>query len=80
MGPRGFESFDQDRTEGVRREFERVRGGSERVQAGSEPFDMNWMERNQTGKDERLWVALTGGSGRQARLREAVFRGPGHSI
>jgi hypothetical protein len=35
---------------------------------------------NQTGKDERLRVALTGGPGRQARGREAVSRGPGRSI
>jgi hypothetical protein len=30
------------------------------------------MEGKQTEKDERLWVALTGGSGRQARVHEAV--------
>jgi hypothetical protein len=35
---------------------------------------------NQTKKDKRLRVTLTGGSGRQARVREAVSRGPGHSI
>jgi hypothetical protein len=27
---------------------------------------------NQTGKDERLWAALIGGTERQARVREAV--------
>jgi hypothetical protein len=35
---------------------------------------------NQTGKDERLRVALKGGPGRQARVREAVSRGLGRSI
>jgi hypothetical protein len=35
---------------------------------------------NQTEKDKRLRVTLTGGSGREARVREAVSRGPGHSI
>jgi hypothetical protein len=29
---------------------------------------------NQTKKDERLWVALTGGSGRQARVRSGIPR------
>jgi hypothetical protein len=29
---------------------------------------------NQTGKDERLRVALTGGSGRQARVRSGIPR------
>jgi hypothetical protein len=57
-----------------------VRGGSKRVRAGSEPFDLNQTEGNQTRKDERLWVALTGGSGRQARVCEAVFCGPGRSV
>jgi hypothetical protein len=35
---------------------------------------------NQTGKDERLRVALTGGPGHQACVHEAVSRGPGRSI
>jgi hypothetical protein len=35
---------------------------------------------NQTGKDKRLRVTLTGGSERQARGHEAVSRGLGRSI
>jgi hypothetical protein len=65
-GPRVSEPFDQDRTG--------------RGPRGSEPFDQDRTGGNQTGKDERLRVALTGGSGRQARVREAVSRGPGRSI
>jgi hypothetical protein len=38
------------------------------------------MGKSQTGTDERLRVALTGGLGRQACVREAVSRGPGRSI
>jgi hypothetical protein len=48
-----------------------VRGGprrSEEVRAVRSRSDGG----NQTGKDERLWAALTGGTGRQARVREAV--------
>jgi hypothetical protein len=71
-GPRGSELFDQDRTEGVRTGPSGPRG--------SEPFDQDQMGENQTGKDERLRVALTGGSERQACVREAVSRGPGRSI
>jgi hypothetical protein len=53
-----------------------VRGGSE----GSEPFDQDWTGKSQTRMDERLRVALTGGTGHQAHVREAVSRGPGRSI
>jgi hypothetical protein len=35
---------------------------------------------NQTGVDEQLRVVLTGGPGRQARVREVVSHGPGRSI
>jgi hypothetical protein len=42
-------------------------GGSEGVRGGSEPFDQDRTEGNQTGKDERLRVALTGGPGRVRR-------------
>jgi hypothetical protein len=62
----GSEPFDQDQTEGGPR--------------GPEPFDQDWTGENQTGKDERLWVALTGGPGCQGCVREAVSRGPGRSI
>jgi hypothetical protein len=61
----------------------RVRRGSKQVQAGlrgSKPFDQDRTGENQTGKDERLRVALTGGPGRQACVREAVSHGPGRSI
>jgi hypothetical protein len=57
--------------------------GSERVRAGprgSELFDQDRTEENQTRKDERLRAALTGGPGRQACVREAVSHGPGHAI
>jgi hypothetical protein len=55
-GPRGFEPFDRDQTgRGPR--------GSEGVRAVRSRSD----GENQTGKDKRLWVTLTGGSGRQAR-------------
>jgi hypothetical protein len=62
----GSEPFDQDRTG--------------RGPRGSEPFDQDRTGENQTGKDERLRVALTSGSGRQARVREAVSRGRGRLI
>jgi hypothetical protein len=38
------------------------------------------MGKSQTETDEWLRVALTGGPGRQARVREAVSRGSGRSI
>jgi hypothetical protein len=41
-----------------------VRGGLSRL------IKIGW--GNQTGKDERLRAALTGGTGRQAHVREAV--------
>jgi hypothetical protein len=44
------------------------REGSE----GSEPFDQDQTGKSQTGTDERLRVALTGGLGRQTRVCEAV--------
>jgi hypothetical protein len=56
-----------------------VRGGpkgSEGVRAVRSRLD----GENQTGKDERLRVVLTGGPGRQACVREAVSRGPGRAI
>jgi hypothetical protein len=64
---------DGERSEGGVRRGPR---GSE----GSEPFDQNWTGKSQTGTDERLRVALTGGPGRQACKRELVSRGPGRSI
>jgi hypothetical protein len=56
--------------------------GNERLQGseGSEPFDQDRTGKSQTGTDERLRVALTGGPGRQAHVREAVSRCPGRSI
>jgi hypothetical protein len=68
-GPRG--------SDGVRVVRSRSDGGGPR---GSEPFDQDRTGGNQTGKDERLWVALIGGPGRQARVREAVSRGLGRAI
>jgi hypothetical protein len=59
----GSESFDQDQTEGVRRGSKRVRAsssGSERVRVVRSKSNGG----NQTGKDERLRVALTGGTWR----------------
>jgi hypothetical protein len=53
---------------GVRAVRSRSDWGSEGVRAIRSRSD----GENQTGKDERLWVALTGGPGRQARMREAV--------
>jgi hypothetical protein len=53
----GSELFDQDRTGGG--------GGVRAIRSRSDGG-------NQTGKDEQLWAALTGGTGRQARMREAV--------
>jgi hypothetical protein len=44
--------------------------GSEGVRAVRSRLDGG----NQTGKDERLRVALTGGSGRQARVRSGIPR------
>ena len=64
---------DGEGSEGVRRG---VRRGSE----GSEPFDQDRTGKSQTGTDERLWVALTGGPGRQVHVREAVFHGPDRGI
>jgi hypothetical protein len=55
---------------------EGVRGGFE----GSEPFDQDWTGKSQTGTDERLRVALTGGPGHQAHVCEAVSHGLGRSI
>jgi hypothetical protein len=52
-------------SEGVRVVRSRSDGeGSEGVRGGprgSEPFDQDRTGENQTGKDERLWVALIGG-------------------
>jgi hypothetical protein len=50
--------------------------GSEGVRAVRSRLDGG----NQNGKDERLWAALTGETGRQMRVREAVSCGPGRSI
>jgi hypothetical protein len=47
---------------------------------GSKPFDQDRTGKSQTGTDERLRVALTGGPGHQACMREAVSRGPICSI
>jgi hypothetical protein len=64
-------------SEGVRAVRSRSDGeGSEGVRAVRSRSD----RENQTGKDERLRAALTGGIGRQTRVREAVSRGPGRSI
>jgi hypothetical protein len=68
-GPRGSEPFDRDRTGRVPRGSEGVR--AVRSRSGGE---------NQTRKDKRLRVMLTGGSGHQARGREAVSRGPSRLI
>jgi hypothetical protein len=65
-GPRGSEPFDQDRTW--------------RDPKGSEPFDQDRTGENQIVKDEQLRVALIGGPGCQAHVREAVSRGPDRSI
>jgi hypothetical protein len=64
QGSEGSEPFDQDRT----RRGPRGSRGSEGVQAVRSRSD----GENQIGKDKRLRVTLTGGSGRQARVREAV--------
>jgi hypothetical protein len=71
-GPRGSEPFDQDRTEGVQ--------GGPRGSKGIQAVRSRSDGGNQTEKDERLWVALTGGLGCQARVREVVSRGPGRAI
>jgi electron transfer flavoprotein alpha/beta subunit len=59
-----------------RRGSEGVQGGSDGVRAVRSRSDGG----NQTGKDERLRVALKGGPGCQARVHEAVSRGPGRAI
>jgi hypothetical protein len=50
--------------------------GSEGVRAVRSRSD----GENQTGKDKRLRLTLTGGPGHQARGHEAISRGPGRSI
>jgi hypothetical protein len=68
----------------AKRTATRVRGGPSRSikigRGGVRTVRSRSDGENQTGKDERLRVALTGGLGRQARVREAVCRGPGRSI
>jgi hypothetical protein len=54
--------------------------GSEGGPSGFEPFDQDRTGKSQTGTDERLRVALTGGPGHQAHVREAVSRSPSRSI
>jgi hypothetical protein len=64
-------------SEGVRTVRSRLDGGGPRgVRAVRSRSDGG----NQIGNDERLRMALTGGLGHQARVREAVSRGPGRSI
>jgi hypothetical protein len=64
-------------SEGVRAVRSRSNGeGSE----GSEPFDQDQTGKSQTGTNEWLQVALTGGPRRQVRVREAVSRGLDRSI
>jgi hypothetical protein len=62
-------------SEGIRVIRSRSDGARSRGSEGSEPFDQDRTGENQTGTDERLRVALTGGPGRQACVREAVSRG-----
>jgi hypothetical protein len=67
-------------SEGVRAVRSRSDGeGSERVRGGPSR-SIKIGRGNQTGKDKRLWVTLTGGSGHQVRVHEAVSRGPGRAI
>jgi hypothetical protein len=59
---------------GGSRGVRRCPGGVGRGPGGSEPFDQDRTGKNQSGKDERLRVTLTGGTGRQARVRSGIPR------
>jgi hypothetical protein len=79
---RGDRECQRQGEESALAEWAQHQRGNGRLQGseGSEPFDQDRTGKSQTGTDERLRVALTGGPGRQAHVREAVSRGPSHSI
>jgi hypothetical protein len=67
-GPRRSELFDQDQTEGVRRGSERVQARPRGVQTGP-----RGVRAGANGTDRRARAC-------QARVHEAVSRGPSRSI